>query len=108
MNSEFFDTDGPALDPSQRKYLESLMKNIETCIELCHEPLDAKVLGLLEITHDIIDQQLKLDIYHEWGATMELDQAISNKEKTKKFLFIDEDNEDTIPTKEELEGWFGD
>ena len=83
------------------------MDNIATTIEACCEPLDSKVLGLLEISHDIINQQLSMDIYHEWGPIMELDQTISKKDNGQKFLFLDNDNKDAGPSAEELEEWLG-
>lgn len=111
MNIEYEETDGPALDKEQRKYLENFMKTLASIIETCHEPLDAKTLGLLEIAYDIVGQQLKLDVYHEWGSLMELDQAITNEDNGQKFLFLDNDNQEekdtTTPSAEDLKRWFG-
>ena len=110
MMTEYEDTDGPALSPKQREYLETLKTTLETTIEACQEPLDAKVLALIEIAHDIVDQQLKLDLFHEWGPAMELDQAVANKPDGQQFLFLDNDTtpkETETPSAEDLEQWFG-
>ncbi len=109
MITEYEDTDGPALSPKQIEYLETFKTALETAIEACQEPLDAKVLGLLEIAHDIVDQQLKLDLFHEWGPSMKLDQAIAKKDDGQQFLFLDNDTteETETPSAEDLEKWFG-
>ena len=108
--TDYTPTDGPALTPEHREYLTTLQENLAYAIEACHEPLDAKVLGLLEIAYDIIDQQLKLDLFHEWGPAMELDQAVAKKPDGQQFLFLDNDTteETDTPSAEDLEKWFGD
>ena len=116
--TEYEDSDGPALTEEQRVYLRGIMDAISEVICACHQPIDAKALALLEITHDIIDQQLKIDIFHEWGPAMELDQAVTNKPEGQKFLFLDnedskkpasfDDDKDTAPpSAEDLKRWFG-
>ena len=105
--TEFDNSNENALTPEHREYLYILQENLAHAIEACHEPLDAKVLGLLEIAYDIIDQQLKLDIFHQWGPGMELGQIISNKSDGQKFLFLDNENTDA-PSAEDLRKWFGD
>lgn len=109
MTTKYEDIDGPALNEEQRLYLKTIMETLEEIIDVCNEPLDAKVLGLLEIAHDTIKQQLDLDLFHEWGPMMELDQAVAKKTDGQKFLFLDNDEEkDTdTPSVEDLERWFG-
>lgn len=109
MTTEYEDVDGPALNEAQCLYLKTLMETLEKVINTCREPLDAKVLGLLEITYDIIDQQLKLDIFHEWCPAMELDQAVAKKPDGQQFLFLENDTteETDTPSAEDLKKWFG-
>jgi len=102
--NEFEESKQPSLSEEQKQYLETVMEYLKVTINECREPLDSKVLGLLEIAHDIIHGQIQMDIYYEWAPITKLDQAIAEKDEDQTFLFIEEDN--STPTKEQLKKWF--
>ena len=106
MSEAFERTDEPALSPKEIEYLQAIMKNLAAVIETAHEPLDTKALALLEITHDMILQQIDTDIYHEWPVEVKVDQALTQKNDGQTYLFIEDDNDnDAGPTVEELNSW---
>jgi len=105
--TEYQGEEGPVLSDKDREYLEAMHQNLQAAIAACHSPLDSMVLGHLEMAADLIHRQLELDMYHEWGPAMELDAALA-KNDGQKFLFLDNDNDDddAIPTADELGDWF--
>jgi len=106
--TEYEESDEPVLSDEEKAYLVKMMENLQILIEAAKEPMDSKVLGLLEIAHDTLLEQLQLDKYYTWGPTLDeveqVEHVNTNKPKGKKFLFIKEENEP--PSAEELENWF--
>ena len=109
--------DEKELDVKQVQYVRRIITWLADIIRAIDEPIDPKVPALLEIAHDIMEQQLDLDIAWEWDIeTNELiiedeDETIDEPEQM--FLFFDNDVEekkeqDEIPSPEELSKWFGD
>jgi len=85
------------LSEKQREWIQALMSALEQIIETLGEPIDTKVLGMLEITHDMLEQQLVMDIYYEWDK----------EDKGDKEGKVDKINgTGNLPTSEELNEWF--
>jgi len=90
---DFEETNGRALTDEQIDYLDKLAKAINVVLDECREPVDTKVIGLLEIAHDIVVQQAQLDVYYEW------DYVASSGTKAE---------EPPSPSADDLNRWFGD
>jgi len=102
--TEYEESDEPVLSEEDREFLIKAMKDMEVLIESTREPMDSKVLGLLEIAHDMLFEQIELDKFYTWGPALEVEHASTHQPEGKKFLFIKEEEEP--PSAEELENWF--
>ena len=91
-------TDG-SLTKANRDWITALMTALLQIIETLGEPIDTKVLAMLEMTYDMLEQQLAFDIYYEWEQKDSEDDA--NKIGPNK-----PDNPDDTPSLEDLNGWF--
>jgi len=64
MEAEFFE--GPNLSKQTVEVIRSIMSGIEQLANLVNEPMDPKVLPLLEVVHDILEEQIVGDKVYTW------------------------------------------
>jgi len=103
----FKESDDPTLTEKDLKYISKMMENIESLISWSREPMDSKVLGLLEMAYDMLSEQVYFDKHYTWDkAKVEPIEQVNarNTPKEKKFLFLNDSH--TPPSAEELEEWF--
>ncbi len=79
------ETENGSLSRNNKEHILLIMSAISKIIDAISEPADPKVLAQLEISYDILEQQLEMDIYFEWPNELK---------------------ENAIPTEEDLKGWF--
>lgn len=86
MDAEY--SEGPNLSKQTTEIIQSIMSGLEQIAEQITEPIDPKVLPLLEVIHDILEEQLVGDKVYEW---MEDDEV--------------EVDDDDGPSVEDLNSW---